>query len=142
MKAVVALLLLACAVMAQAQTQPKRTEVYRCGPDGRDLRDSPCPDAGAARAPTLVDYDQPGAADSKAARERHLAEARQADALARARRASEAESRAQRKHAVGLQNLPPPPQAASAPPVAPPKRTKGAKPPKPAKAAGPASGPR
>ncbi|WP_422011878.1 hypothetical protein [Roseateles sp.] len=133
---VVALSALA-APAAPAQTQVKRAQVYRCGPDGRDLRDSPCPGVGAASS---VDYDQPGAADSKAARERHLAEARQATALAQARRASEAEARAQRTAAVGLQRLPPPATAASATATtAPPRRPHMARAHKPAKPAQAAS---
>ncbi len=121
--------------LAQAQAQVRRAQVYRCGPDGRDLRDSPCP-GGTAASSANVDYDQPGNADSHAARERHLAEARRADALASARRASEAEARHQRARAVGLQTLPPPAQAASSPPFPPPPRRpylgRPVKPPRPA----------
>lgn len=122
-------LVVATALPALAQTQVRRAQVYRCGPEGRDLRDSPCPEGSAVGS--SVDYDQPSDADSRAARARHLAEAKQAAALAAARRASEAEARKQRGQHVGLQTLPPPPQPASAPQVThlqPPKTAKPKKP--------------
>jgi len=78
--AALALALALCtALPALGQTQVRSTQVYRCGPDGRDLRDSPCPGGAAASS---VHYDEPSAADSRAARERQLADARQAAALA------------------------------------------------------------
>lgn len=101
-------LALCVALPLPSQAQTRRVQVYRCGPDGRDLRDSPCPN-GSAEAGT----EQPGAADDKASRARHLAEAKQAAAQAQARRASEAEARHQRAQATGLQE-----QAASAPKIA------------------------
>ena len=82
-----------------------------------------------------MDYDQPSSADSKAARDRHLADAKQAAALAAARRASEAEARHMRSQAVGLQTLPPPAQPASGPQVTYLKPPKTAKPHRPAAAA-------
>ena len=94
---------------AWGQSQTRSAQVYRCGPEGRDLRDSPCPNAPGTAA-SAVTYDQPSDADSRAARTRHLAEAREAGALAQARRASEAEARQQRSRAVGLQAAPPPPR--------------------------------
>lgn len=129
MKPLLVALVIAAALPALAQTQTRRAQVYRCGPDGRELRDSPCPTGTAAG--NSVDYDQPSDADSRAARNRHLAEAKQAGALAAARRASEAEARRQRGQHVGLQTLPPPPQAASGPQVVhllPPKTVKPKKP--------------
>lgn len=109
MKPLLLALVLALALPVQAQTQVRSAQVYRCGPEGRDLRDSPCPGS--------VEFDQPSAADSKAARDRHLADAKLAAALAQARRASEAEARHQRAQAVGLQGPPPAAQPASAPKV-------------------------
>ncbi|MFG6430565.1 hypothetical protein [Roseateles sp. LYH14W] len=129
MKPLLVALALSIALPALSQTQVRRAQVYRCGPDGRELRDSPCP-TGAATA-NSVDYDQPSDADSRAARNRHLAEAKQAAALANARRASEAEARRQRSQHVGLQTLPPLPQPASGPQVVhlqPPKTVKPKKP--------------
>ena len=130
-------LLLCAALPAAAQTQVRSTQVYRCGPDGRDLRDSPCPNAASSPA-GRIDFDEPSAADSRAARARHLAEARQAGALAQARRASEAEARRERHLAVGLQAAPVPASAASAPALSHVKPPKVAKPhkPKPAASAG------
>lgn len=117
---------------AQAQTVQRKAQVYRCGPEGRDLRDSPCPGGGGESG---VSYDQPSTADSRAARDRHLSDAKQAAALAQTRRASEAEARHQRASAVGLQQPPPPAQAASVPAVVHLKPPKTAKPRKPGTAA-------
>ena len=136
-------LILSLALPALAQTQVRRTQVYRCGPDGRDLRDSPCPGGNPASSAGdgTVNYDQPSSADSRAARERHMADAKQANALASARRASEAEARHQRSLAVGLQQLPPPAQAASSPAFPPPpKRPRVARPAKPTMPASAAAG--
>ncbi len=105
MKPLLVALALAVALPALAQTQVRRAQVYRCGPEGRDLRDSPCPGSANA-AGNGVDFDEPSAADSQAARRRHLAEARQAAALEAARRASEAEARHQRALHVGMQGQP------------------------------------
>lgn len=143
MKSTPLLLALALALPALAQTQVRQAQVYRCGPDGRDLRDSPCP-SGQAASSGNVDFDVPSAADSRAARERHMAEARQAAALASARRASEAEARHQRALQIGMQ-APPPAQAASAPKavkVKAPKKRREPREPKPHKPAGAASQPR
>lgn len=135
MKSLLLAIAVSLALPVLAQTELRRAQVFRCGPDGRDLRDSPCPGgAGDAAAGKGVNYDQPSAADSKAARERHLADAKQAAALTQARRASEAEARRQRSLAVGLQALPPPAQAASAPVVTTVKPPKTAKPKKPSDA--------
>ncbi|MGM9485593.1 hypothetical protein ACS5PN_30680 [Roseateles sp. NT4] len=128
MRPLLLVLVLALTLPVLAQTQTRSAAVYRCGPEGRDLRDSPCPGSGTAGN---IEYDQPSNADSKAARERHFADARQAAVLAQARRASEAEARHQRAQAVGLQSLPPPAQPASSPPVThltPPKTAKAHKP--------------
>ncbi|RZL35496.1 MAG: hypothetical protein EOP35_13750 [Rubrivivax sp.] len=130
MKALLLALALVAALPALAQTQVRRAQVYRCGADGRDLRDSPCPDG--REAGSNVDYDQPSDADSRATRARHLAEARQAGALAASRRASEAEARRQGSQHIGLQTLPPPQQPASSPQVVQIKPPKTVKPKKPA----------
>jgi hypothetical protein len=127
MKPLLLILALATALPAFAQTQVRRAQVYRCGPDGRDLRDSPCP---GAVPPAGVDYDEPSAADSRAARDRHLADAKQAAALAATRRASEAEARRQKASHIGLQAAAPA-QPASSPQVTHLKPPKTAKPRKP-----------
>jgi len=128
MKPLLLVLILCAALPALAQTQVRRAQVYRCGPEGRDLRDSPCPGGAAASS---VDYDEPSAADSRAARERHLADSKRAAALASARRASEAEGRRVRATHIGLQPAVAPAQPASAPQVThlnPPKTAKPRKP--------------
>lgn len=87
---------LCCALLAlsiQAQTVQRQAKVYRCGPEGRDLRDSPCPDGSGARS---IGFDEPSAA---------------------AGRAGEARARHQRAQGAGPQSLPPPAQAASGPQV-------------------------
>lgn len=129
-KTLALLLTLSTVLPLAAQTEARRTQVYRCGPDGRDLRDSPCP-AGSGHS-TAVDFDEPSAADSRAARARHLADAKQAAALATARRASEAEARRQRGGYASLQTLPPAAQPASGPQVTSLQPPKTAKPRKPA----------
>ncbi len=103
---------------ALAQTTTRQAPVYRCGPEGRDLRDSPCP--GTPAASQAISFDQPSAADARAARERQQADAREAAALAAARRASEAQARRQRGGATAINTLPPPAPVASAPPPWPP----------------------
>ena len=128
MKPLLLVLILCAALPALAQTQVRRTQVYRCGPDGRDLRDSPCPGGTAASS---VDYDEPSTADSRAARDRHLADAKRAAALASARRASEAEGRHTRATLIGLQPAVAPAQPASSPQVITLKPPKTAKPRKP-----------
>lgn len=130
MKLLPLLLALCVALPAVAQTQQRRAQVYRCGPEGRDLRDSPCP-ASTGNA-TNVAYDEPSAADGRAARSRHLADAKQAAALAASRRASEAEARRQKASHIGLQEVPAPAPAASASQVTYLKPPKTAKPKKPA----------
>ena len=132
MKPLPLVLALALALPVLAQTQKRSAQVYRCGPEGRDLRDSPCPGGSAASS---VDFDQPSSTDSRAARDRHLADSKQAAALAQARRASEAEARHLRAQTVGLQAPPPPAQAASEPQVTHLKPPKTAKPHKPTAAA-------
>ncbi|RZJ07388.1 MAG: hypothetical protein EOP39_16525 [Rubrivivax sp.] len=137
MKSLLIALLVCVALPVLAQTQVRQTQVYRCGPDGRDLRDSPCP--GPKAGESTVNYDQPSTADSKAARERHITEAKQAAALSAARRASEAEARRSASQATVINTLPTPSRAASAPQVAYLKPPKTAKPKKPS---APGSGPR
>lgn len=129
MKPLLVALVLASTLPVLAQTQVRQAQVYRCGSDGRDLRDSPCPNDKAP--PAAVNYDQPSAADSKAARERHIAEAKQAAAMTAARRASEAEARRNASQATVINTLPPPAKTASSPQVSylkPPKTSKPKKP--------------
>lgn len=103
------------ALPLQAQTVQRQAQVYRCGPEGRDLRDAPCPSSAASGAST-VSYDEPSTADRRATREQHLADARQAAALAAARRASDAEARQQRALHLGPPPAPPAAPASAATP--------------------------
>jgi hypothetical protein len=108
---------LALITPSQAQTVQRQAQVWRCGPDGRDLRDAPCPGAGAASS---VTFDDPSPADRRAAQERHRADARAAAELASDRRASDAQARRQRALILGPLGMPAPqptssPAAASAP---------------------------
>lgn len=121
---------LALIAPSQAQTVQRQAQVYRCGPDGRDLRDAPCPDGSGA---STVRFDEPSPADRAAARERSRTEAREAEALASARRASDNQARQQRAlilgptppHAPASTSVPPPPHAK------PPKLARPHKPPSP-----------
>lgn len=113
---------------APAQTQTRSTTVYRCGPEGRDLRDSPCP--AAAKASTAqVEFDQPSSAQSRAARDLAIADAKRARAMEQARITQETEARHRAARAGGIDGLatPPPAKPASA---AQPKAEKTAKAPK------------
>ncbi len=122
---------------AAAQTEARTATVYRCGADGRELRDSPCPNNPAANGSRL-EFDQPSAAQTRAASERAIAEAKRAHALEGKRHQDEAEARSRASHAVGINGLAGPAAAAktaSAPkqPLPPkaPKAPKLAKPQKP-----------
>jgi len=108
---------LLCLMMtaSQAQTQTRSATVYRCGPDGRELRDAPCSaDPSASRA--SVGYDEPTSAQRDAAAKRARTEGRSADVLEAARLKREAD---ERKHAPGAiaingRGLPPAPAASTA----------------------------
>lgn len=134
--AIVLMTMLAGSNKAVAQT--RTATIYRCGPDGRDLRDSPCPPSQKASASQL-EFDQPSAAQAKVAREQAFAEARRAQEMEAKRHRDEAEARQHRAGRAGGINglaVPAAAQAASAPkaPAAPkpPKAPKLAKPAKPA----------
>ncbi|HEY4079108.1 MAG TPA: hypothetical protein VGM81_00300 [Burkholderiaceae bacterium] len=72
--------------------EPRSAQVYHCGPQGRDLRDSPCPDA-PDKAASSIAYSEPTAAEQSAARERASADADQATAMEQQRRINEAQAR-------------------------------------------------
>lgn len=123
---------LALIATSAAQTVQRQAPIWRCGPDGRDLRDAPCPGSTAA---STVHFDEPSAADRRAAHKRARADAREADALAHARRASEAQARQQRALILGATTATPParPAAAASAPASPHvKHPKLARPHKPA----------
>jgi hypothetical protein len=117
-----------------AQRETRSAAIYQCGKEGKELRDSPCPEAPSKAASTVL-YDQPGAAEQEAARQVALADARQARALESERLAAEAQARRDNARAAALNA---PPAAASAPEQAhhrPPKPHRPRKPPRPPKAA-------
>lgn len=130
---------------AAAQTEARTATLYRCGADGRELRDSPCPNSPKASG-TQIEFDHPSAAQTRAASERAIADAKRAHALEDKRHRDEAEAQRRASHAVGINGLAVPAAAAkpaSAPkqPV-PPKAPKAPKLAKPHKPVGPASAPR
>ena len=51
---------------AQAQTETRSATIYRCGPDGRELRDHPCP-AGTQAKAEQVNFAQPSSSPAPAA---------------------------------------------------------------------------
>jgi hypothetical protein len=113
---------------ASAQTQARSAAVYRCGPNGTDLRDSPCPSGPSASS--VVSYDQPSAADARATRQRVAAEAKRAAELEKARREAEAQALKANARATSLGSAKPPAPPASAAKAdkrKPPKPPKGAK---------------
>ncbi len=63
-----------------AQTESRSAIIYRCGPDGRDLRESPCP-AGMQTNATEVRFDQPSATQTQAAQNQNAEASQQADQM-------------------------------------------------------------
>lgn len=122
---------------ADAQSSREQRRVYQCGPG--QLSDRPCgPDAAAS---TLA-FDQPSAADRRAAEARYQAEARRAEAQRRERLRAEAQAYKARARPAVIGPKPPdgasPPASAaarSAGPGKPPKAPKAPKAPKPPKTA-------
>jgi len=109
--------------------ETRETQIYRCGKDGRDLRDAPCPES-PARQPSSIRYDQPDASEVHAARERARSVAHEADALERQRLANEARARREAPGAASLSA----PRAASAAQSQHARQAHPAKPPKAPKA--------
>ena len=106
----VALFCLMLGAAALAQTTTQTTKVYRCGPEGKDLRDSPCP-ADPRAAASAVNFDAPSSADQAAARAHAQTDAKLAAQMERERQTAEAEARRRNAAASGLSA----PVAASAP---------------------------
>ncbi len=132
---------------AAAQTQTRQVKVYRCGADGRDLRDSPCPNKPGASATELA-FDQPSAGQARANQENTAADARRADALEKERLKHEAQALRRSSHGPagidGLKLIVATPAASAAKaqtpssaksPTAPKKPKSPSKPPKPIKPA-------
>lgn len=98
------LLLAVLSSSAPAQTQPHEVPVYRCGPDGRQVQDSPCTNKASAPA-QAIRFDQPSSSQQQAAREQAKTIERQADKMERERLQAEALQRkrpAQPGHINGL----------------------------------------
>ena len=93
-----------------AQTQTRQTPIYHCGPQGKELRNTPCPDQPNAPA-SAVSYDTPSAADTAQARARTQAEQAAAEQADRERLAEEDR---QRRNAAASRPQAQPASAASA----------------------------
>lgn len=106
---------------AAAQTETRSAQIWRCGPEGRELRDAPCPEA-AQRPGQRLDYEQPSAAQRGEARQVAERDARLARQLERERLAREAQAP---RAAAGIHGRGRPPEPAASAPAA-----KTAKPPK------------
>ncbi len=107
------LALAAVCVAAAAQTQAQQAKVYRCGADGRDLRDSPCPVGSRASAAQII-FDQPSQAQSRGAREQMSKDAKLGRELEQDRQKQEADARRHAGPAIGINGLPALPKPASA----------------------------
>lgn len=130
-----ALAALTLSLDATAQTESRSATVYRCGKDGRELRDAPCPANPKATAEQVA-YDQPSAADEQAARQLAARDAKQADALQKDRLKQEAEQRRRTAAAGRMSPAAAPAQPASAPQLLVTKRPKLKRPHKPKVTAG------
>jgi hypothetical protein len=87
---------------ASAQTESREQRLYRCGPQGLDLRDQPCP-AGQASSSQLLRYDQPSPQQTQAARQQAQQLARQGQTLQRQREQQEARDLRANAQATGIQ---------------------------------------
>ena len=134
MKYALPLILLTLSLIGSAEAaESRRAEVYHCGPQGRDLRDSPCPEA-PGKAASSIAYYEPDAAEQNAARDRADADADQATSMERRRQANEAQARRYTSRATNLSAAPV--SADDEPQIAHPKKPKPLKPvkiPKPVK---------
>ncbi|MDN3545191.1 hypothetical protein QWZ02_12100 [Kinneretia asaccharophila] len=83
--ALLALLAASLCSLSAAQTQRQSTTLWRCGPEGRELRDAPCPEA-LHQPGRRLDYDQPLAAQRSEARRTAERDARLARQLEKERR--------------------------------------------------------
>ncbi|HEY1092783.1 MAG TPA: hypothetical protein VGE47_16915 [Burkholderiaceae bacterium] len=131
MKIAAALLVILLCNHASAQTQTRETTIYRCGPEGRELRNTPCP-AGTAASAQSLRYDDPSAAQTAEARARVKAERARADRMEADRLAAEAQARQPAKTAKAAKAPKPPASAASSARKAKPQRYRLVAPPKPA----------
>lgn len=83
------LLLPLSSLPALAQTRRQSSApIFRCGPEGREIRDRPCPAGSGASAP--LSFDQPSERDRSAALKRQAADAQEAARLQRERERAQA----------------------------------------------------
>lgn len=101
---IVTVVLTAYVSAAAAQTQTRSIPIYRCGADGRDLRDSPCPDKPGASA-TQLGFDQPSAAQARATKEIAAADAKRADTMEKERLKHEAQALRRNSGVAGIDGL-------------------------------------
>lgn len=123
MRALAAWPVLLCAALgmaqgnASAQTESREQRLYRCGPQGLDLRDQPCP-SGQPASSQLLRYDQPSPQQAQAARQQAQQQARQGQLMQRQREQQEARDLRANAQATGIQGhtvVRPPEPAASRP---------------------------
>jgi hypothetical protein len=97
---------LACGAQAQTQTQSRPQAIYRCGPNGTEYSQAPCPGG------KLVESSDPRSAAQREEAIRVAAQERKKAAeLERERRAQQASTRP--AQAAGFNGRPPPPEAAA-----------------------------
>jgi hypothetical protein len=89
---------------ALAQTQTRSVTIYRCGAEGRDLRDSPCPNQPMTAASQLQ-FDAPSAGQSRSAAEQTAADSRRAQAMEQTRLQQEAQASRRAATATGINGL-------------------------------------
>lgn len=126
--AVLVLSLGAANAQAPSPTQAPGAALYRCGPQGQDLRDSPCPDD-PHRPGGALPRDTVSPADAAAARRRVAAESRATEASRKARERQEAAR--PRVGAAGIDGRLVKPQDAKRPTPSDPKKRKPKDPKKP-----------
>ena len=115
-----------------AQTETRSATIYRCGPDGRDLRESPCP-AGMQAKLAQISFDQPGGTQVQAAKDQAADTALQADQLQGQRQHREALERRRASKVASIDGLAGAPKAQPTPPsksteLKPPKTQRSRKP--------------
>ena len=89
---------------ALAQTQTRSATIYRCGTDGRDLRDSPCPNQ-LGSGESQLHFDSPSVGQSRAAAEQTAADTRRAQAMEQTRLQQEAQAKRNAPSATGINGL-------------------------------------
>ena len=102
-------------ISAQAQTETRSATIYRCGPDGRELRDHPCP-AGTQAKAEQVNFTQPSSSQIQAAQNQTIETAIQADQMEQDRLHREAHEKRHAAKAGAIDGLGGAPKAKPAKP--------------------------